>query len=603
MKIIKNNEPSKAINDQDRNKSNVKRMRKAFGRGVKKLVRAAKYLMKKNNSDNRNKNWKKSAPPKSRKVTTSTIENKIIKTNDMGGQKLKTTAFDNQSIHALTSQKNQPYNLNRVDNKPLLNINDLSVNEKQHFKQAIRESGINEELPIHSIKHMDGVIAQQGKNKLFLVNIDETSKDGLSNTGNLCTKNKGGLTSVYQVISSTADKALICVSELNDMLDGLVDVPLPCNHDINVSNLNFVGKGKESTVYSLNNEKVVAEVFDQKMIEDTDYRERLKSILSLIQFDHYVKCDSFSVSTNGKKAYITMEKLEKLDLNTFETSEIRSLLKKFFKGLKEMREKKVCHGDPSLENIMVRNNDGHKELALIDSGINTSNGISFKEGNNGMGDIMEAAELLRHGLDGKNYTKEFVKSITSLRETFYNQLRKNGVDINNLEPELFKNIGHFLGTYIDGIANYKIRNNLIKEFTKFFSNEKEVFNENVISNYHQVRHTSNNAAFINYVNENMKNYSDMEVNEFLDKNQGSVGEEYYDGSLGSWSEKAKDSAQYLVGLKLLTTVLKKADFNLMKTLPDFKDENMGVSEVGLILKKISEKKDCDAEFDSLVDSL
>ena len=81
---------------------------------------------------------------------------------------------------------------------------------------------------------MDGVIAQKGKNMLFLVDIKEASKDGLSNTGNLCTKNKGGLTNVYQVISSTADKALICASELNDMLDESVNVPLPCNKDIDV---------------------------------------------------------------------------------------------------------------------------------------------------------------------------------------------------------------------------------------------------------------------------------------------------------------------------------------------------------------------------------
>ena len=220
-----------------------------------------------------------------------------------------------------------------------------------------------------------------------------------------------------------------------------------------------------------------------------------------------------------------------------------------------------------------------------------------------MGDISDAAELLRHGLDGENYTKEFVKSISSLRETFYNQLRKNGVDINNLEPELFENIGHFLGTYTDGIANYKIRDNLINELTKFFSNEKKAFNEDAISDYHQVRHGSNNTAFINYVNENMKKYDEMKVNEFLDKNQGSVGKEFRFSPLAGWSDRAKESGQHLVGLKLLTTVFKRADAKLVGTLPDFKDANVGVSEVGLILKKISEKEDCDAEFDSLVDSL
>ena len=53
--------------------------------------------------------------------------------------------------------------------------------------------------------------------------------------------------------------------------------------------------------------------------------------------------------------------------------------------------------------------------------------------------LVHAAEFLRHELDAKNYTKEFVKSISSLRENFYKQLRKDGVDINKLEPELFEN--------------------------------------------------------------------------------------------------------------------------------------------------------------------
>ncbi len=597
---LNNNKPVSATNGQVRNISNVKKMRKAFGRGVKKLVRAARYLMMRNNSNNGNKNRKISVPPTSRDAITSTIDNKVIETNDMGGQELKTTAFDNQSIHASASQKNQPHNLNRVDNKPLLNISDK---EHKQLKQAMWLSGLSDQLPIHSISNMDGVIAQKGKNMLFLVDIKEASKDGLSNTGNLCTKNKGGLTNVYQVISSTADKALICASELNDMLDESVNVPLPCNKDIDYSNLEVVGNGRNSTVYSLNNEKVVSEVSDKSMEGDPDYKEKLKSVLSLMQFDNYVKCDSFSVSENQKTAYITMEKLEKLDFNTLETSEVRPIIKKFFEGLKEMKEKKVFHGDAILKNIKMRKNGGDIELALIDPGVNTAKGINSKEDNNEMRDISAAAEFLRHELDAKNYTKEFVKSISSLRENFYKQLRKDGVDINKLEPELFKIIGSFLAGTTDGIFKDKIKNNLIDEFTKFFSNENKVFNEDVISNSHLVRNSGNNAAFIQHVNKQMESYSEMKADEFLKIIKGCDGKKFALSEVSQWRKKAKKSDQYLVGLKLLTTVLIKADSSQFGNLPKFENSDVGVSKIGSLLKRISEKEDCDAEFDRLVNSL